>query len=121
MWSHSYLYLYTPGFADSPSDVTIQQGEGTTISCDHGVIIVEWYQGETEIDGGDWQDNCSCVSERSPGQSSISLTFTNITTANAGTYGCWTSNADGTFTKCNFEVVVTGMMHGLQKVRGDRK
>ena len=114
------VIVYTPDFADPPSDVTIQQGEGTTISCDHGVIIVEWYQGETEIDGGDGQDNCSCVSERSTGQSSINLTFTDITTMNAGTYGCWASNADGTFTKCNFEVVVTGMMHGGDMTKSER-
>ena len=90
--------------------MTIQQGEGTTISCDHGDIVVGWYQGGIEIDGDNQQDSCSCVSERFPGLTSTNLTFTNITTANAGTYGCWTNNADGTFTECNFEVVVTDMM-----------
>ena len=113
------VIVYTPVFSDPPSDVTIQQGEGTTIFCDHGSIVVEWYQGETEIDGDNQQDSCSCVSGRSMGQTSINLTFTDITTANAGTYGCWTTNANGTFTKCNFEVVVTGMMHSGD-MRGDR-
>lgn len=90
--------------------MTIQQGEGTTINCDHGSIVVLWYQGTTEIDGADQQSSCSCVSESTVGLTEKNLTFSNITIGNAGTYGCWASNADSTFTECNFEVVVTGMM-----------
>jgi hypothetical protein len=89
-----------------PPEVVILDEEGISLICQHESLPVEWYKGDTEIDGDQQQESCDCSEVVVEGVTGTNLTFSNFTAGSVGEYSCRATFPNNTVVTCHFNVSI---------------
>jgi hypothetical protein len=111
-------YLHVAFGDPPPPEVTILEGEGNSVFCNHKIGAVEWYKGDTQIEGNKQQEICGCVETFTVGVDGRNLVFSNFTAAeSSGVYSCRVTFNNNSGFACSFNVI-SGIHNSYSTMHG---